>query len=51
MNNTFKGQEYLNLYSYVENSVTERTGKMDFLVYDSEDRSKCKVLSEWLTDT
>lgn len=51
MNNTFKGQEYLNLYSYVEYSVTERTGKMDFLVYDSEDRSKCKVLSEWLTDT
>lgn len=48
MDSSFKGQEYLGLYPYLEYAATQGTRKMEFWVYDREDRKKHIILREWL---
>lgn len=46
---TFKGQEYLGLYPYLEYAQISGSSKYDFWVYDSENKEKYTNLSKWLT--
>ena len=47
MKSSFKGQEYLELYPYLDYLET-KSGKMNFFVYDQNDRTKYIWLKGWL---
>lgn len=47
MKGTYKGQEYLGLYPYLEYSKTT-SGKMGFFLYDQNDKKKYIWLKGWL---
>lgn len=49
MYSSFKGQEYLGLYPYLEYEMNSGTGKYDFWIYNQNDRSKVVNLHSWLT--
>lgn len=48
MNSTFKGQEYLSLYSYLDYCETSDRKRMEFWVCDPEEEDKYVVLRDWL---
>ncbi len=48
MNNSFKGQEYLGLYPYLEYAKVQGKKKQEFWVYDQDNRNKYVILREWL---
>lgn len=45
---SFKGQEYLSLYPYIEYTQRADSSKYDFWVYDNENPSLYIILSSWL---
>lgn len=45
---SFKGQEYLGLYPYIEYEKRSDNQNYDFWVYDNEDTSRYIILSSWL---
>lgn len=45
---TFKGQEYLGLYPYLEYKKSENLTRDDFYVCDQKGSGKCISLREWL---
>ena len=48
MESSFKGQEYLGLYPYLEYAKVQGKEKQEFWVYDQVDRSKYVILRDWL---
>lgn len=44
----FKGQEYLNLYPYLEYGKKDGYYRNDFIVIDQNDKSKYVELRKWL---
>lgn len=48
MESSFKGQEYLGLYPYLEYARINGKDKYEFWVYDQEDNRKYIMLRDWL---
>lgn len=48
MNHSYRGQEYLGLYPYLEYEKIQGKDKYDFWVYDQVDTNKYIILSSWL---
>ncbi len=48
MTSEFKGQEYLNLYPYLEYAKTRNGERDEFWVTDQSDKSKYIILRNWL---
>lgn len=48
MDSSFKGQEYLGLYPYLEYARSNGRDKYEFWVYDQEDNRKYIILRDWL---
>lgn len=46
---TFKGQEYLGLYPYLDYAPIQGTGKYEFWVTDQNNKMKYAILRDWLT--
>lgn len=47
-NNTYKGQEYLGLYPYIDYAQTENQSKYDFWVNDPNEKNTYISLKKWL---
>ena len=48
MESSFKGQEYLGLYPYLEYAKVQGEEKQEFWVHDQVDRNKYIILRDWL---
>ena len=46
---SYNGQEYLELYPYIEYAQRSSDNVYDFWVYDPKDRNKYVILSDWLS--
>lgn len=49
MESSFKGQEYLGLYPFIEYQPASQTHKSDFFVCDQEEQNKYTTLAKWLS--